>query len=545
MTTNSRDAAPAEPRDDGGRAGAGSHRPGRASLAGVLVLLALGIGLRSAQYFGRVAMWHDELAVARNVEDRGFIGLVDRPLDHRQVAPVGNLVVLEASSTLLGVTETGLRLGPWILGITALILFWRVATRFAEGAPLLAALAVFAVSPALIWYGSSLKPYGGDVAVSLLLVLLSLRFLERPDDLGKGIIAGVVGGVALLLSFPAVPTAAILGLLIAVAWWRRSPRPPVAPLAGLGAAWMLGAALATWAAVRLLDPATDQFMREFWAEDFPPASPLAAATWGLTRLYGVFAHSLVFFPPDNPVLQFIVGLPVLLAVVGLVFILRRPTVAPLLLLAPPVAGLAAAYVHLLPFDQRLGLHAAWPLLVLAAFALACLHQTLGGRWRIVIPALSTIMALPLVVIVLLAARPPYASSEGVPPRAVLTDLAQQLRPTDRIYVYSQGRHDMAYYGRRAGIEEWTQGDPHYDAPRDYLREVDAFRGEPRVWFFWVRLDADEPALIRGYLEVIGRELERIPEGPLTASGAVLYDLSDAERSSAISAETFPLPGLER
>jgi hypothetical protein len=543
MTTNSRDAAPAEPRGDGGRAGAGS--PGLASLAGVLVLLALGIGLRSAQYFGRVDMWHDELAVARNVEDRGFIGLVDRPLDHEQVAPVGNLVVLEASSKLLGVTEIGLRLGPWIFGIAALILFWRVATRFAEGAPLLAALAMFAVSPALVWYGSSLKPYGGDVAVSLLLVLLSLRFLERPDDLGRGIIAGVVGGVALLMSFPAVPTAAILGILIAAAWWRSRPRPPVAPLAGLGAAWMLGAALATWAAVRLLDPATDQFMREFWAEDFPPASPLAAVIWGLTRLYGVFAHSLVFFPPDNPVLQFIVGLPVLLAALGLVFVLRRPTVTRLLLLAPPMAGLAAAYVHLLPFDQRLGLHAAWPLLVLAAFALTCLHQTLRGRWRIVIPALSTIMALPLVVIVLLAARPPYVSSEDVPPRSVLTELTERRRPADRIYVYSQGRHDMAYYGKRAGIEEWTQGDAHYDAPRDYLREVDAFRGEPRVWFFWVRLDADEPALIRSYLEAIGRELERIPEGPPLSSGAVLYDLSDAERSDPISAETFPLADLVR
>jgi hypothetical protein len=99
---------------------------------------------------------------------------------------------------------------------------------------------------------------------------------------------------------------------------------------------------------------------------------------------------------------------------------------------------------------------------------------------------------------------------------------------------------MAFYGKRAGIEDWMQGERHYDDPRGYLREVDVLRGEPRVWFFWVRLDRDEPALIRSYLGTIGRELERIPAEPLSATGAVLYDLSDTERSGRISAESFPL-----
>src|SRR5262249_6844503 len=139
-------------------------------------LLVLGIGLRSTQYFSRVDMWHDELALVRNVEDRGLVDLVSRPLDHQQVAPVGALALLEASSTLSGLSEAGLPFGPWVLSLVALLLCWRVPTRFAEGAPLLAALAMFAVSPALVWYGSSVKPYGGDVAVSLCLVWLSLRF---------------------------------------------------------------------------------------------------------------------------------------------------------------------------------------------------------------------------------------------------------------------------------------------------------------------------------------------------------------------------------
>lgn len=306
--------------------------------------------------------------------------------------------------------------------------------------------------------------------------------------------------------------------------------------------WILGAIFAAWAALRLVDPATDQFMREFWANDFPPASePFGALTWGLVRLYGAFAHSVVFLPPRDPVLQLIVAVPLVLAVVGLVFAVRRPTVASLLLLAPPVAGLAAAFLRLLPFDHRLALHATWPLLVLAALGLTRLHRVLPGRWRIATHSLSTLVALPLVALVLLAARPPYTAGEGVQPRSVLTELAQRRRPGDRLYVYTQGRHDMAFYGKRAGLEDWMQGEKHYDDPRGYLREVDLLRGEPRVWFFWVRLDGEDPALILGYLGTIGRELERIPAEPSSYTGAVLYDLSDTGRSSGISAESFPLP----
>jgi len=219
-----------------------------------------------------------------------------------------------------------------------------------------------------------------------------------------------------------------------------------------------------------------------------------------------------------------------------------------LLLAPPAAGLTAAFVHLLPFDQRVGLHAGWPVLVLAAFALTHLHRILPGRWRLATPVLSTVMALPLVTIVLLGARPPYeppyVAGDGRQPRAVLEELAERRVAEDRVYVYTQGRHDMAFYGSRAGIDGWTQGDAHFDDPRGYLREVDALRGAPRAWFCWVRLDDDEPALIRSYLEAIGRELERIPDVGFAATGAVLYDLSDQQRLGRASAESFPLANTE-
>lgn len=511
----------------------------RAFLTLLLALLALGVGLRTVQYLAGVELWHDEAAVARNVADRDFAELVGRPLDHHQVAPAGFLALLATSTGLFGGGEIGFRFAPWLLGLASLVLFWRVARRFATGGPLLVGLAVFAVSPALVWYGSSVKPYGGDVAIGLALVWLALRHVERPEAMVRAVVAGLVGGVSLLLSFSAVPTAAVLGVLLVVAWWRATPRPPVVPLLALGAGWALGAAVAAWSALRLLDPATDGFMRDFWADDFPPSwsAPLAPLGWAVGKLYAVFAHSLVFIPPSSPLLRVIVGVPLALALVGLVFARRTPMRAALLL-APPAAGLLAAFIHLLPFDQRLGLHAAWPILVLATIGLAGLAGVLPGRWRHLATTLGVLMTVPLITFVLVVERPPY---HGEVTRPVLTELARRHQPGDRIYVYTQGRHAMAFYGRREGLSDWIQGERNYDDQRGYLREVDALRGASRAWFFWVRLDRDEPALIRGYLEAIGHELERIAPGDDGATGAVLYDLSRPDRLAAAAAESFPLP----
>jgi hypothetical protein len=101
---------------------------------------------------------------------------------------------------------------------------------------------------------------------------------------------------------------------------------------------------------------------------------------------------------------------------------------------------------------------------------------------------------------------------------------------------------MAFYGRRAGIEEWIRGEGHYDDPRALLREVDQLRGSPRAWFFWVRLDGDSPALISDYLGAIGHELAVIQGSEPDAVGAILYDLSDPDRLTAATAISFELAG---
>lgn len=503
----------------------------------VVLVLALGVALRAVQYFGQVDMWYDELAIARNIEDRGMLEHL-RPLDHFQVAPLGFLVMVDAATAVLGVTVAGLRLAPWLFGLASLLFFWRVAERFAEGSSLLAVLTLFAVSPALIWYGQSVKPYIGDVTITLALVWLSLRYLEDREDTRGALAAAAAGAVLLQFSFPAVPTAAILGALLLVDWLRQRPRPPSLPLLVLLGGWGAGAALAGIVASGLVDPATDVFMRDHWVAGFPPDSFPGALAWAASGVYGAFSHALIFFPPSNILLAAMVALPFTLGMAGLAILVRRQWLRAAILLAPIVAGLGAATIHLLPFSGgRLSLYTAWPFLVFAGAGLQAVRAKATGRWRWMSRTLALVTAAPLLAIVLVAARPPYDALSG---REVVERLAEVRREDDRIYVYTQGRHAMAFYGGRAGIEEWIQGERHYDDPRGYLREVDALRGSPRAWFFWVNQDGGpHPAWIREYLGTIGEERDRISDDLSGATGAVLYDLSDPERLRAASADSFP------
>src|SRR5262245_22242892 len=137
----------------------------KSSPGGLLAaVLLLGAALRTVQYLARTSFWFDELALVLNVDRRSMAELLGRPLDDQQLAPLGFLAAIKGASVVLGVNELGLRLVPWLCALAGLVLAWRVARRVLGGPATLGLLLLFAVSPALTWYGSDVKPYAGDVS---------------------------------------------------------------------------------------------------------------------------------------------------------------------------------------------------------------------------------------------------------------------------------------------------------------------------------------------------------------------------------------------
>jgi hypothetical protein len=521
------------------------HSSYRRSLIPIAAILVLGCALRTIQYLGRGSFWFDELSLTLTIQQRSLADLVSQPLDYRQVAPAGFVAAVKAGSALFGINELALRLFPWVAGCAAVFLFWRVSLRVLSGSALLAALILFAVSPSLIWYSGNLKPYSGDVAATLLLVLFALRFRERPDDRRQAIVAGLAGGITLFFSFPAVMTAGVVGLILFWWWVRERPHASVAPVLWLTISWTAAAVMTGVLALKLTDPETNAYMRRFWSDGFVPApwNGVMALRWIPDRLVDCLGFLLLFIAAEWTIGRILVAASAVLACVGLIVLWRRSSWTAALIAAPAAAAIIGSSVRLLPFQGRVSLYAGWPLLLLAMAGLEAIHSWLPGRARVVSVTLTLLIAgIPTVLV--LWYRPPYRTQET---RLVLAALASRWQSGDRLYVYYSAQKAMEFYGRRLGFTDWISGPCHREEPRAYFREIDQFRGSPRVWFFYTHSAAGygEPEIIRSYLRTIGEERDRIPD-PFDARGqaeaaAYLYDLSDRKHLGATTWKSHRYP----
>jgi Dolichyl-phosphate-mannose-protein mannosyltransferase len=519
---------------------AATPRP-RSDLA-IVAILALGVVLHLVQYFGATSLWFDELALARAIADRSLVALVTQPLPYTQVAPVGFMAAVKIATRLFGADSLGFRLVPTIAGIAALLLCWRVAHRVLDGWAMAGALLLVAFSPALLWYGGNVKPYASDVTLTLLLVLLAIRHLERPDDRRRALAAGLIGAATPFFSFPALVTAAVLGVLLALRWLRARPRAEIVPLVTLLAPWAAGALIAGVAALALVEPTTREYMDRFWARGFPPRPwwSGAALLWVPLQLFAALGNLLLFIVAGSPTGTVYVALCAAAAVAGLVFLGRRSPWTTALVLAPAAAAALAGLAHLLPFEGRVALYAGWPLLLAAFAGLQGFHRR-SRAGAIVTAILGTLIAAVPALAVLSVGRPPYRAQEA---RPVLRELAKRRQPGDVLVAYHGARHAVAFYGPRVGLVDWTIGECHREDPSPYFRELDRFRGQRRVWFFFTHsgIGRREPEVIRSYLATIGVLRDRIPDpygltGQLEAA-AYLYDLSDPVRLASTTAETF-------
>ena len=515
----------------------------------VALVILTGAALRTVQYGAMASLSSDESALALNVIDRSWTELLLQPLMHYQVAPVGFLTLEKVAVEILGNNEAAFRLFPYLLSLASLPLFWRVAARYLGFSALLGAMIVFALSPTLILYGGMAKQYSGDITVTLLLLWTVLRCLEGSLTIARAALVGIAGGLALLLSHAAVLVAAGLGSLLLYEAWRSRNR--TAPRVVVCAGWAIGAAVLTYTSLATYSPETSRYMDSFWRTDFVPRPwlGLSELLWIPTHLAEAITYLVAYVNSPSSLPEYALGAVYgVLLLAGTVYLARRNGRTAAVLGVPVLMAVAAAALGLLPLSGRVSLFIGPPLMVGCFAGFDGFRTWLPARFRpLVHPAALALAILPGLAL-LLFIRPPIIQVET---HTIFREMRARWRPADELVV-SRGmwaRIQAEYYGRRVGIEEWTHLDRlrgQYTAEeilRGYLKEIDAYRGSSRTWFYLDGLVDCERETMLGYLGAIGTELYSIDSRFMNRDvvSAHLYDLSDPERLRAANAVTWPVP----
>ena len=215
----------------------------------------------------------------------------------------------------------------------------------------------------------------------------------------------------------------------------------------------------------------------------------------------------------------------------------------------PIAVTALASIPgLFPMTERLMIFLL-PCLILGTAAGA---EYISSMWP---PRLRSL--LPLAALVL-AGAPLYAIAGSPPPyrlqhvRPILERVRAAFEPGDAIYLYYGAGQAFDYYASRFG---WPQtgtvamGRCAVGEPRDYLRELDQFRGRRRLWVIVTthgNYKEAEVMLILTYLDRIGSRAAAFvspSSSGILGEGAYgyLYDLSDPSRLRSAAADTVAIP----
>ncbi len=496
----------------------------------MLSAIALGVALRLYQFTSGTSLWLDELAIANNLADRSLWSLLTAPLAYSQVAPPGFILVEKVMYEVSGANDHALRLYSLVSGTGALIAIALVAVRLSLRETAWVAPLLLALGAPFIFQSVQVKPYAGDVFLSLALVAVALRLGADANARRAWPIA--LGMLAPWFSFATAFTLAGIGLALLLVPHRRRYVPVVA-LCGLSAMAAL-----LYANV-MVDLGTAASLHTFWsrnavgfpnglADVFPwSLAQLRAHLWSDVGLRGV---------------TYWLGV----AGIGALVLWRRSRYALVVVAAPILAAICAASLQRYPLGGRLSQWIAALLILLVATGAAGVASALRGRARLArlapIPGIA-VAALPLMAFT--KNHPPYRIEDVKP---VLAEINRARKQDDLIYVFPGAWHAYRYYGAQSGIppERVVYGDCAMRSPRESLAALDALRGRARVWvlFSHVTRPADRE-LVLGYLDEIGvrRQSVSVPADYEKASSSVdaqLYDLSDATRLGSATWRTFPI-----
>ncbi len=482
-------------------------------------VIALGIALRLNQFFVRPALWLDEAMLSISIVKRSWRQLIFSPLEFSQSAPVLYLQIAKIATRVIGPTELGLRLPAIMFSTMSLLLFAVLARRIFPNSLSIVAVAFFAVAPALLWYSGEAKPYAGDVLVSVLLTLATVRLRDTQYSTRWMVLSTTATFMSVFLADAGVLIVAGIGIAMAFLAWRERDSRAFRKAAILAPFWIAFSGAAVWAVRRRTGGHTIDVLHTAWSHSFWPLPPhsLSDLSWP--------AHQTALMYEALVGVRFLYGVPVLLALVGAFALWRsehRDIVA--VLGGPFVISLVASAAGAYPFNpSRVSLYLV-PLLIVALVAgIDWIARRSPGMHVVIVAALFLVLIAPQPFVIHWTS-PPWLT-EDVP--SVLAHIQVNRQRGDAIFAYWGGVPSTYFYGPRYGIDpaDVIGGQTHGADLQAYVNEVDAVRGRSRVWVIMSHYKQNERDAILARLGTFGKRTDEfIATSGSVPSSVYLYDL---------------------
>ncbi|PPS39808.1 glycosyltransferase family 39 protein [Chroococcidiopsis sp. TS-821] len=471
-------------------------------------IISFGILVRLVQYLYNRSLWNDEAALALNIVNRSYAGLLE-PLDYDQAAPVGFLFVERLATQLFGDSEYSLRLFPFLSAIIALFLFYRLAQRCLQPFAVWIALALFSSLHIIVYYATEVKQYSSDVAIAILACLLFIDLSQSKLN-GKHIITyGILGAIFVWFSHSVVFVIAGIGVTNLIWTLIHKQKAKSLKLLGIYLFWL--ASFNIFYKLTLQDLANQTDLFNSWESRGTFPNSFLDISWLLTTFWEFFHKPLGF--PD-----IFLWLAIITFFVGCISLIKADLRILLVLLSPILVTFGAAYLQIYPFDGRLVLFLT-PFFVLLISEGAAFSREISffKTEKISVLILILLLTPPIGTAGYLTIRP-YEKQEM---RPIMSYIKKHQKQNDTLYVYQRAEFQFKYYASKFGYQsdDYILGVDDLDKQdgqgisdnewQRYTSDLNKLRGKSRVWivFSHVRSWAQEKERITAYLDTFGHQID--------------------------------------
>ena len=301
------------------------------------IIILFGVTARISQYLFNRSLWHDEARNALNIVNRSLLELLEKGA---HTAPVGFLFVEKISVQIFKNSDYILRLFPLLCGIISLFLFYRLAKYFLKTDTVLLALVLFAILNNLIYFSSEVKQFSSDIAITLLLYITSFHIESKKLDHLRIALFGIVGGIAMWFSHPAVFILAGFGFSLSLFYLLRQDFSRVGRLAIVYLIWLIS--FSAWYLFMYTEKFAQKSAVIWWTSALMPFPPrnFSDLMWFWTTFLGIFKNPAGLLLTIPPALCFIIG--------SISMFLKKRKIL-FILIAPIFVTLLASGLHRYPF----------------------------------------------------------------------------------------------------------------------------------------------------------------------------------------------------